>query len=138
MKTLIAVLTALLISGCASTSVSEFKSPDGVVVKKVKCTSDPTKCFALASESCPKPGTYQVVSSQSNSGGLVADLIPGPITWYAMTFACGASDGKMPDFQFVGQRYTAPPPSAQPLVIKNQPINTSCTKYGNTVNCTSN
>lgn len=132
------LIPILILSGCASTSVSEFRSPDGATVKKVKCTSDPAKCFVLASSSCPTEGTYRVISSQSNAGGLAADIIPGPITWYAMSFACGPSDGKMPDFKFVGQQYIPPPPPAQPMVIQRQPTTTNCTKFGDTVNCTTN
>ena len=120
------------LSGCATTSVSEFRAPDGTGIKTVKCTSDPTKCFALASQSCPADGRYRVVSSKSNAGGLAADIIPGPVTWYYMTFACGASDGVMPDFKFVGQQYTPP---QNPIVIKQQPSTTNCTQIGNTVNC---
>ncbi len=136
MKThsLLLILLGLL-SGCAATSVSEFRAPDGTDIKTVKCTSDPTKCFALASQSCATDGRYRVVSSKSNAGGLVADLIPGPVTWYYMSFACGQSDGVMPDFKFVGQQYTPPPRPANPIVIKQQPSTTNCTKIGNSVNC---
>lgn len=141
MKISLLLLPVVLVSGCASTSVSEFKSPDGMAIKKVKCTSDPTKCFAMASDSCSKEGTYRVISSQSNAGGFAADIIPGPITWYAMNFACGPSDGKMPDFKFVGQQYIPPlppPPPAQPIVIQRQSTSTNCTRFGDTVNCTTN
>jgi hypothetical protein len=109
-----------------------------MTIKKVKCTSDPTKCFAMASESCPTEGTYRVVSSQSNAGNFIDDIFPGPITWYAMNFACGLSDGKMPDFKFVGQQYIPPPPPAQPIIIPRQSTTTNCTKFGDTVNCTTN
>ena len=138
MKILLLLVPIVLVYGCASPAVSEFKSPDGVSIKKVKCTSDPTKCFTTASVSCPSEGTYRVISSQSNAGGFALDLIPGPVTWYAMTFACGPSDGKMPDFKFVGQQYIPEPPAARPIVIQNQSTTTNCTKYGNTVNCTTN
>ena len=135
MKHLCLILFIGLLSGCATTSVSEFRSPDGTQIKTVKCTTDATKCFELASQSCPADGRYRVVSSKSNAGGLVADIIPGPVTWYYMTFACGPSDGVMPDFKFVGQRYTPPPPSLNPIVIKQQPSTTNCTKIGDSVNC---
>lgn len=123
-----------LLSGCATTSVSEFRAPDGSAIKTVKCTSDPTKYFAMASQSCPTDGSYRVVSSKSNAGGIVADIMPGPITWYYMTFACGPSDGVMPEFKFFGQQYTPPPP-ANPIVNQQQPSTTNYTKIGNSVNC---
>ena len=135
MLKLIPLLSITLLSACATPTVKEFQAPDGTAVKTVKCTSDSTKCFALASQSCPNGGTYRVLSSESHAGGLLADVLPGPVTWYGMTFACGPSDGKMPDFKFVGQQYTPPPPQLAPIVIKQQPTTTNCTKLGNTVNC---
>lgn len=119
----------ILVSGC--TSVSEFRAPDGSSIKTVKCASDAAKCFALASQSC-SAGTYRVVSSESHAGGLLADFIPGPVTWYAITYACGPSDGKMPDFRLTGQQYTPP---SEPIIVKQQPTTTNCTKVGETVNC---
>jgi hypothetical protein len=127
------VIVAAALAACATSSVSEFQAPDGTIVKSVKCSSDRAKCFASASQSCPNGGTYRVLTSQSNAGGLVADLIPGPVTWYAMTYACGPSDGRMPDFKFVGQQYTPPPP---PVITQQKPTTTNCTRIGNTVNCT--
>lgn len=125
----------VLLSGCA-TSVSEFRAPDGSVVKTVKCSSDSTKCFSLAAQSCPSPGTYRVVSSESHAGGVLADIMPGPVTWYGMTYTCGPSDGRMPEFSFVGQQYTPQPPPPKPIVVRQQPTTTNCTKAGNSVNCT--
>ena len=135
MLKLIPLLSITLLSACATSTVKEFQAPDGTAVKTVKCTSDTTKCFALASQSCPNGGTYRALSSESHAGGLLADVLPGPVTWFGMTFACGPSDGKMPDFKFAGQQYTPPPPQPSPIVIKQQPTTTNCTKLGNTVNC---
>lgn len=126
------ILALALVAGCATGTVKEFQAPDGTVIKTVKCTSDSTKCFALASQSCTNGGVYRVLSSESHAGGLAADLIPGPITWYAMTYACGASDGKMPEFKFTGQQY-APP--SNPIVTRQRPTTTTCTPIGNTVTC---
>src|SRR5258708_40052802 len=104
MLRLVAVLAAVAIAGCASGSIKEFRAPDGTSVKTAKCPSDPAKCFALASQSCPDGGIYRVVGSESHAGGLLADVLPGPVTWYGMTYICGPSDGKMPDFKFGGQQ----------------------------------
>jgi len=134
MKPLIAALPLTFLVACATTDVSQFQAPDGTSTKTVKCTSDPTKCFAAATENCPPKGTYQVIGSASRAGGLAADVIPGPVTWYYMTFVCGPSDGSMPEFKFTGQQYVPPPP---PVVVKQAPTTTNCTAIGNTVNCTS-
>lgn len=63
-----------------------------------------------------------MLDSESHAGGLVADVLPGPVTWYGMTFACGPSDGRMPSFAFRGQTYR--PPTV-----------TNCQKHGNMVSC---
>lgn len=122
-----------LFTGCATTSVTQFQAPDGTTIKTVKCTTNPTECFVAATQSCPANGTYRVVSSASRAGGIAADLIPGPVTWYYMTYACGPSDGRLPEFRFVGQQYATPP---TPVVGRPAPTTTNCTAIGNTVNCT--
>jgi hypothetical protein len=133
MKTFVCLALALMFTACATTSVNQVQAPDGTLIKTVKCTSDATKCFAVATESCPGTGTYRVISSESRAGGIAADLIPGPVTWFYMTYACGPSDGRMPDFKFAGQQYVPPPP---PTVVKQAPTTTNCTAIGNSVNCT--
>ena len=132
------LLASLLLAACATDSVKEFRAPDGSSIKTVKCSSDPAKCFATAAQSCPGQSTYRVMSSESHAGGLLADVLPGPVTWYSMTYACGPSDGKMPEFKFAGQQYVPPPPApvpAAPVVIRQRPSTTNCTTIGNTVTC---
>lgn len=133
------IFTALstLTTACVAPSVKEYTGPDGRNVKTVKCSQSYGKCFETASSSC-SGGTYQVVTSESHAGGLVADVIPGPVTWYGMTYICGPSDGKMPDFAFKGQQYTppAPPPKPIQVEVKTQPTTTNCYESGNTVRCT--
>lgn len=135
MKCIFAAALVFLLSACGTSSVSQFKAPDGSAASTIKCSSDTAKCFVQASQSCQSGGTYRVISSQSNAGGLLADIIPGPVTWYSMTIVCGAPDGKMPDFKFVGQQYIPPTPPVQ-VDVRQQPTTTSCTKFGNSVNCT--
>ena len=130
------IILVFALTGCATTSIKEYQAPDGTTIKTVKCTSDSAKCFVQATASCPTDGKYRVVSSESHAGGIAADLIPGPITWYSMTYACGPSDGKMPDFKFAGQQYTPVDFAPQPLTIRQQPTTTNCTKIGNSTNCT--
>lgn len=131
----IPLLAALLFVGCGTNSVKEYQAPDGTSIKTVKCTSDPSKCFEQASQSCSNGGSYRVVSSESHAGGLLADIMPGPVTWYSMTYACGPSDGKMPDFKFTGERYIPPPQTPSPVIVKQRPTTTNCTAIGNSVNC---
>jgi hypothetical protein len=129
------IVIALSATGCATTSVQEYQAPDGTTVKTVKCVSENSKCFAQATQSCSGNGTYRVISSESHAGGMLADLVPGPVTWYSITYACGPSDGKMPEFKFTGERYVPPPPSPAPLVIKQKPTTTHCNNIGGSVTC---
>src|SRR5262249_40916894 len=70
-------------------------------------------------------GSYQILDSESHAGGLLADIIPGPVTWYTMSYACGPSNGRLADFPFRGPHYK--PPSIQ-----------TCSQFGNTVTCVGN
>ena len=69
-------------------------------------------------------GSYQILDSESHAGGLLIDAIPGPVTWYTMTYTCGPSDGRLADFPFQGPRFN---PSIR-----------HCQQFGNTVTCTGN
>jgi len=82
-RNLTAIGIAALLTGCASTGIEEVRGPSGAAMKSVKCVSDSGKCMAAASESCGN-GPYQVLDSSSNAGGVFADLLPGPVTWYRM------------------------------------------------------
>jgi len=135
-QAVVLVLLAVL-SACATTTVTEFQAPDGTTLKTVKCTSDPAKCYAQASQSCPDRGTYRVVASESHAGGIAADILPGPVTWYSMTFACGPSDGRLPNFAWQGPQYTPPPSAPAPVLIQQKPTTTNCTRIGSSVSCTS-
>lgn len=137
MRNLTVVALSMLLCACASTSVNEVRGPSGEAVKSVKCVSDSGKCMAAASESCGS-GPYQVVDSSSNAGGAIADLMPGPFTWYRMQFVCGPSDGKMPTFSFRGSNYASPPVIVNPVGPAPLPraTTTNCQRIGNQVNCT--
>tara|TARA_B110000238_G_C15706914_1_gene260824 strand:- start:37 stop:417 length:381 start_codon:yes stop_codon:yes gene_type:complete len=123
-KALVAGIVGLgLLVGCGgSNSPESFIGPSGQVLETVKCKSSPKQCFAQANKSCS--GSYQVVSSESHAGGILADFIPGPVTWYGMTYQCGQSDGKNPTFPFQGGTYTpAPviyvPPANNKVIVNN-------------------
>lgn len=106
------------LAGC--TTAEPVPGPTGAVMNQTKCSGSPTGCFKAAVKTCNGP--YQVMGSYSKAGGLMADLMPGPITWYGMTYRCGPSDGAMPTFPFRGQQYV---PS--PVVAPSAPNPTLCT-----------
>ena len=98
---LIFALTSLTLSLLmTSTPVAADKSftlPSGESVVDIGCRSKPQKCYKKASKHCGGD-PYRVVDSWSNPGGLVADIMDGPFTWYHMYVTCGASDGTTPSF----------------------------------------
>ena len=116
------LLVPLLLSACAGPSSKVVLGPGGQEVAQIDCNRDPSFCFEEAGEVC-QGDTYQVVNSWSNAGGTLADIIPGPVTWYHMNIVCGPSDGAMPEFPFRGQSYEAPSV-------------TNCQVYGNNATCT--
>jgi hypothetical protein len=81
----------------------------------------PTGCYEQATRDC-KGGSYQIVESESHAGGLIMDVLPGPVTWYSMSYTCGPSDGRLADFPFRGPRQST----------------RTCMQFGNTVTCTGN
>jgi hypothetical protein len=89
------------------TAGPSFNGPSGARTETANCMYSSTGCMQQASQTCGGP--YQVLDSDSHSGGLVADLMPGPVTWYALTYQCGPSDGKMPTFAFKGQQFADSP-----------------------------
>jgi hypothetical protein len=117
---------ALLLSSSSSHAES-YTDPSGRRVHTAKCRSAPTECFKEASQTCR--GRYQVVDSESHAGGLLADIMPGPVTWYGMTYFCGTSGGKAPTFAFRGQQFQPQMPVYRP------PATTNCTRIGNSLNC---
>ena len=128
---LLFMASLMFFGGCRSRWIQSYSAPDGSTHQTVKCNQQPEKCFAAASESCDG-GTYQVISSESHAGGLLADVLPGPVTWYGMTYACGPSDGRMPQFPFNGPDYVIPAPPPQ-----KETVHTDCYKSGDYVSCTS-
>lgn len=113
MRHVVSAFCIVSLTACATTSVKEHSSPSGMAIKTVKCNADSSKCLAAASKSC-SDGSYQVYSSESHAGGTVADIFPGPVTWYSMNYICGRSDGRIPEFKWTGPTYTqdAPTPVA--------------------------
>jgi|SRR5690242_6482356 hypothetical protein len=121
---MICLVTAALFAGCCSAQT--IVGPSGKPLQAphhAKCKS-PTGCYEQATMDCGGR-SYQILESESHAGGLLAHILPGPVTWYAMSYTCGPSDGRLADFPFRGPRYK--PPSIQ-----------TCSQVGNTTTCVGN
>lgn len=126
----LAIAIAVLIlpaTAYAKGKVEQFAAPSGIVVNHVKCTGKSSRCMNTAAQFCN--GSYQVLASESHAGGLLADVLPGPVRWYSMIFLCGKSDGTLPTFAFQGPQFQ------MPQIVIPRTINTTCTRSYNTVNC---
>lgn len=128
-KTTCYLVAAVALTSCVS-SQDTVTGPSGTAIHQAKCSGSPNACFKKASATCKGP--YQVVDSHSNAGGIAADILPGPVTWYSMSYQCGQSDGRMPSFPFRGQQYVPPV-----VVQQTTPRTTTCNRIGNSVTCNS-
>jgi hypothetical protein len=91
-------VAAMLPMGCAG-SVQNL----GNGVYKTKCKGAFAGCASTAREECK--GAYAKLNEGSHAGGALADAIPGPVTWYTLTFRCG-SGGET--FASVPKSFTPP------------------------------
>ncbi|VVT23381.1 hypothetical protein [Rhizobium sp. EC-SD404] len=110
----------LAVAGCVAPSQTSVPGPTGERIVQAKCGGSPDACFEEAAATCG--GQYRVVDSHSNAGGALGDSVPGPVTWYNLSYICGPSDGRMPDFAFRGQSY-------RPATV------TTCSPFGNSIRC---
>jgi len=95
------VLVGLLACG---TGVREVRSTGGEKIFEAKCKSTASECIADARATCSEG--YELLASESHAGGAIADALPGPVTWYTMTFKCSGFGGnERPDFAFRGPTY---------------------------------
>lgn len=133
------------LGGCATsgggTGILQMTAPNGAPYYRVKCKGTEQACLAEAHQACGGP--YQVITSESHAGGLLADALPGPVTWYSMHFQCGPSDRAIPTFPPNGPTFAEAWESYQDRVVElerirqqNQPVTTTCTGIGNMVTCT--
>lgn len=121
-----------------SASADSFIGPSGKTVQQVKCGHSPKGCYEEAHSTCQGP--YQIIDSESHAGGLVADLLPGPVTWYSFTYVCGRSDGRLASFPFRGSphRMIANPfPAPVPAQMPRPAVNCTSNRVGTSVytNC---
>jgi hypothetical protein len=94
---LLAGLAAASLAGCASPEPDSFVGPSGKVTNTATCEFNATNCYKQAQATCG--GSYQVLSSESSTGGLITGPGFGHGTWWGrMTYQCGASDGKLATF----------------------------------------
>ena len=93
----------------AHAETTSVKGPSGRAVLTTTCKSDASNCYAEASHNCGG-GSYQILSSESHSGGLFGDAIPGPVSYYSVSYSCGRSDGRMADFPRSGPYWQPPRP----------------------------
>lgn len=125
---LMLIAPTVFISACAvGPQVKSYVGPTGETINTVRCTREPSSCFEKASETC-NADSYRIINSYRNAGGTLADIVPGPVTWYTMDVVCGQSDGIMPQFPLRGAQPSMPNiPSTQ---------QTRCRQMGNKINCT--
>ena len=131
---LLSLCCAAALVGCASPSAKDITAPDGTKLKKISCNRDSAGCLEAATAACiDSNGTYRVITSHSNAGGTVADILPGPVTWFHMTISCGKPDGVMPSFAFRGPQPVMPNFESP----TRKTITTNCSTYGSNTTCRS-
>jgi hypothetical protein len=89
---MVCFVAATLFSGCCSAQT--IVGPSGKPVHRAKCSQSPAGCYEQATRDC-RGGSYQILDSESHAGGLLLDILPGPVTWYTMSYVCGPSGGKI-------------------------------------------
>jgi hypothetical protein len=95
-----AAITAAFFTGATPATADTFVGPSGQAVQQTKCSHSPSSCYNEAHNACRGP--YQIVDSESHAGGMLADIFPGPVTWYSFTYVCGRSDGRLASFPLRG------------------------------------
>jgi len=101
-----AFVVSTILTGDVRAETESAQGPDGRAIHQTSCQGSSSDCYKEARATCR--GNYQILDSHSKSGGIFADAIPGPIQWYYMTYACGASDGRIARFPHQGGQYYAP------------------------------
>ena len=124
-------LAGICLAGCAPTNTA-FVGPSGATDNTTKCSRSPEECFQTAAKTCGGP--YAVIDSESHAGGVFADIVPGPVTWYRMTYECGRAGASYPSFPFRGPQYTQPL-SANEVPVYRRPTQTNCNVFGNNMSC---
>src|SRR5262249_38695271 len=85
---MICFVAAVLFSGCCSAQTIVGPSGKPLQHHRAKCSQSPTGCYEQATRDC-RGGPYQILDSERHAGGLLLDILPGPVTWYTMSYTCG-------------------------------------------------
>ncbi len=131
----IAIVCAVMVfSGLAY--ADSFVGPSGQRFQQAKCSRSPTACYETARAECRGP--YQIIDSESHAGGLLADVLPGPFTWYSFSYICGRSDGRLAAFPFRGTPAQMPQVQAPTFAAPPARSMTNCSssRVGNSVHTT--
>jgi hypothetical protein len=80
-------VVACTATACAGASSHAIVGPDGRTSYRIKCHPDIDDCWEEAGDRCGSAG-YEVNDKNMHMGGTVADLIPGPVTWYVVLVTC--------------------------------------------------
>ena len=92
MKKILLLLSLLLVVGCVSSSGSAFVSPEGESIYYTKCNVSEEGCLKDIAENCPSG--YNTINTETHMGGILADLIPGPVRWWSITYSCKEEETK--------------------------------------------
>ena len=98
------IFTAL--ASCGMSKNKATVSSSGVTTHEVKCTGSNNDCMNTANANCPSG--FNAVYSDSHAGGILADILPGPITWYELHYICSSSPGTPPAFAWQGPQDMTP------------------------------
>jgi hypothetical protein len=94
-------------TSASATSVQELTTQSGEKLFVIKCSRNADRCQKKATSSCNGP--YQTIDSESHSGGLLSDRVPGgPVTWYSMAVRCTSAPGRAAKFPTRGPGYFRP------------------------------
>src|SRR5215831_11962336 len=122
---MICFVAAALFSGCCSaqTIVLRAESPSSPLTAR-NAVVRPRAAMSRQPETA-EGARIKFWIARAMLEDCLQNILPGPVTWYAMSYTCGPSDGRLADFPFRGSRYK--PPSIQ-----------TCSQFGNTVTCMGN
>lgn len=100
----LAIVVTVVTAGCGG-GVDEVHSADGARTFQTKCKGSITDCNADARAQCN--GDFRTITRESHAGGIFADALPGPVTWYTLRFACGAPEDYRAEIEEVIARNVA-------------------------------
>lgn len=126
MKRVLFAVVSMVITSAANAETTSMTGPSGHPVYTTKCKGDQQECYQEASQYCRGP--YQILESHSRAGGLIIDFgMPGPATYYIMSYRCGTSDGRLAAFPRRGPEWQPPRPAYVNCDVN--PNNVQCYGY---------